>query len=65
MRLRDVHFGKHSIKEAGYEYVRFESPYHILKEVETGKLEKWVANKNHASFGLVYKNTQLEFVSGV
>lgn len=25
------------------------------------ELEVWVANKNHASYGLIYKNTHLEF----
>lgn len=56
---------KETLKEAGYRHVRFQDGFHILMEVETGKLEKWVANKNHASYGLIYKNTHLEFCSSV
>lgn len=53
---------KETIKEAGYEYVRFDSELeaHILRS-DQGRLEIWFANKNHASYGLVYKNTHLEF----
>ena len=55
---------KQTLKQAGYTYVRYNSILHahILKD-ESGKLELWVANKNHASYGLIYKNTHLEFVS--
>jgi hypothetical protein len=55
---------KQTLKEAGYTYVRYSSILHahILKD-EDGKLELWVANKNHASYGLIYKNTHLEFAS--
>lgn len=56
---------KQTLKEAGYDYVRFQDGFHILREVETGKLEMWVAHKDHASYGLVYKNTHLEFCSSV
>lgn len=57
---------KRTIKEEGYKYIRY-SPYyggHIL-ENESGKWELWVANKNHASFGLIYKNTHLEFAQTI
>lgn len=52
---------KESLKDAGYTYVRFdkEQKVHILS-IE-GQQEVWVANKNHASYGLIYKNTHLEF----
>lgn len=55
---------KETLKQAGYTYVRFSERLqaHILKDGD-GKLELWVANKNHASYGLIYKNTHLEFVS--
>lgn len=54
-----------TIREAGYEYVEFrqESGLHILREPDSGQLEAFVANRNHASWGLIYKNTHLEFVS--
>lgn len=55
------------MRDAGYEYVRFDPAIggHILRDVETGKLEMWFANKNHASYGIIYKNTHLEFVRSV
>ena len=40
-------------------------PVCILKEVATGNLEVWFCNKNHASWGLKYKNTHLEFASSL
>lgn len=55
---------KETLKQAGYVYVRY-SPRlraHIL-ENQDGELELWTANKNHASYGLIYKNTHLEFAS--
>jgi len=44
-------------------YIAFnpEFQYHIL-ESSCGKREAWFANKNHASYGIVYKNTHLEFL---
>lgn len=57
---------KYTLKEAGYAYVRYDSFLggHILKDSD-GITELWVANKNHASFGLIYKNTHLEFCSSM
>ena len=56
---------RETMKQAGYEYVQYSTIYHahVLKELETGKLELWTANKGHASYGIIYKNTHLEFVS--
>ncbi len=55
---------KETIKDAGYSYLGFcrETGKHWLVNNDTGKLEAFVARKNHASWGLVYKNTHLEFV---
>lgn len=53
---------KETLKQAGYTYVRFEDGYHVLRN-SFGNLENWFANKNHASWGLIYKNTHLEFAS--
>ncbi len=52
---------KETFKQAGYKYVRFapELGGHILNDGT--KNELWFANKNHASWGLKYKNTHLEF----
>ena len=49
--------------KANYSHVSFnnDTKEHILKDNNSGKLEIWVSNKNHASYGLIYKNTHLEF----
>jgi len=48
---------------SGYAYIKYlGDKQHLLKDKATGKLEVWVSNKNHASYGIVYKNTHLEFV---
>lgn len=52
---------KETLKEAGYVNVSTKYGEHILQDKETGKLEVWFSNKNHASYGLIYKNTHLEF----
>lgn len=57
---------RETLKKAGYQHVRFDpSQGHILRDIETGKEEVWFANKNHASYGLIYKNTHLEFARSV
>lgn len=58
---------KETMKAAGYAYVRYSAQHggHILRDVDTGKEELWVANKNHASYGIIWKNTHLEFVTSV
>lgn len=50
----------------GYTYVRFdkEERCHVLRN-EDGELEKWFARANHASFTLRWRNTDLEFASGI
>ena len=53
-----------TMRAAGYKHERFiPSRGHVLRDVATGNLELWMASKNHASYGIVYKNTHLEFVS--
>jgi hypothetical protein len=56
---------KQTLKEAGYQHIAIDGKRHILKELATGDLEIWFANKNHASYGLIYKNTHLEFASSL
>lgn len=62
---------KYNIKEQGYLYLYYlpKLKGHILLSPPTDDhyrfFELWVANKNHASYGLIYKNTHLEFVRNV
>jgi len=49
-----------TIKEAGYKHVSFTNGEHVLEDSD-GNQEIWFANKGHASYGLRYKNTDLEF----
>lgn len=53
---------KESFKEGGYKYVEFQGDgQHLLQNTVTGEFEVWFSNKNHASYGLTFKNTHLEF----
>ena len=53
---------KESIKKANYTYVKYlGDKQHLLKDNNTGQLEAWFSNKNHTSYGIIYKNTHLEF----
>ncbi|HAC24634.1 MAG TPA: hypothetical protein DCE81_06930 [Cytophagales bacterium] len=55
---------KDTFRKACYTYLKFlGGRLHLLKNSQTGKTEVFMSNKNHASWGLVYKNTHLEFVS--
>jgi hypothetical protein len=57
---------KKTFKEAGYVHImKLHGGEHLLKDIHTGQLEIWGCNKNHASYGLIYKNTHLEFSRGV
>ena len=57
---------KQTFAQAGYTHVSTvfangrSTGEHLLRDAD-GKLEVWFANKGHASYGLVYKNTHLEF----
>jgi hypothetical protein len=53
---------KMTFAQAGYSYVKMLSKgTHVLRDNETKKLEVWFCNKNHASYGLIWRNTHLEF----
>ena len=55
---------KPSMLEAGYEFVRNDGRgVIIVSEIVSGGLERWVANKGHASFGFHYRGTDWEFAS--
>ncbi len=52
---------KYSIKGEGYSYIKYLGEgQHLLEDIN-GNIEMWFSNKNHASYGLIYKNTHLEF----
>ncbi|MEK6882984.1 MAG: hypothetical protein AABY22_25395 [Nanoarchaeota archaeon] len=54
---------KFTFKQEGYKYIRsLGNGQHLLAD-DTGKKEIWFNNKNHASYGLIFKNTHLEFAS--
>jgi len=54
-----------TFKQAGYSHVKTTcNGGHILKNPD-GKFELFACNKNHASWGLIYKNTHLEFCCGI
>ena len=54
---------KETIKKAGYTFLRKEGSQYLLLNKDTNIIEVFAANKNHASWGLIYKNTHLEFCS--
>lgn len=52
---------KWDIQGEGYSYVKYLGDgEHLLRNVD-GELEIWFSNYHHASYGLIYKNTHLEF----
>jgi hypothetical protein len=62
--LKSAH--KVTFKEAGMRYIKYMGDrQHMLYDCEMGTHEVWIANKNHASFGLIYKNTHLEFAHNI
>ena len=53
---------KESMVEAGYRYYRYlGNGEHVLAPLDGGQKEIWFANKNHASYGIKWRNTHLEF----
>lgn len=57
---------KETLKEAGFKYIKkTEGNGHILQDIETGAKELWFNNRNHASYGLIYKNTHLEYARDI
>ncbi len=54
--------------EAGYMHISYDphTGQHTLKELETGNLEAWsAAGRYFNGYGLIYKNTILEFCSTI
>ena len=53
---------KETFAEAGYTYVKnLGDGEHLLRNAD-GVREVFIVSKNHAGWGLKYKNTHLEFV---
>ncbi len=53
---------RETMKQAGLVHVlTLPQGEHILYNKHTDTHEVWFANKNHASYGIVYKNTHLEY----
>lgn len=54
---------KETLLQAGYCYNKFlGNKQHLLRNMETGSNEIFFANKKHASWGIKWKNTHLEFM---
>ena len=57
---------RETIREAGFEYVAYlGNREHSLRDRETGEVSVWCSNRNHASYGIIFKNTHLEYVRSV
>lgn len=57
---------RETIREAGFEYVAYlGNREHSLRDRETGEISVWRSNGNHASYGIIFKNTHLEYVRSV
>lgn len=54
---------KESLKEANYSFIRKDATTgeYLMRDNTTNSLEWWFANKNHASYGLKFRGTHLEF----
>jgi len=54
---------KQTLKEANYQFMGMsdDNYYYRLLNLDTKCTELFVKNKNHASWGIKYKNTHLEF----
>ena len=56
---------KEYLKKAGYVKIESIGNKEFILIDESGKKELWFCNKNHASYGIKYKNTHLEFARSI
>jgi hypothetical protein len=57
---------KEILKIAGYKHLKYLGDrQHLLLNITTNMMELFFSNKNHSGWGLIYKNTHLEYVSTV
>jgi hypothetical protein len=55
---------KQTMKEEGYKFIKWlGNKETVFQEIETGSLEIFFANKNHASWGFNWRGTDWEFSS--
>ena len=52
---------RENLKEAGYIKIESIGNKEFILTNNSNKREIWFTNKNHASYGIKYKNTHLEF----
>lgn len=60
------HSTKETLRQSGYRYAGYDraTGLHRLQDIETGRIELFVANKDHASWGIKWRNTDLEYCRG-
>lgn len=56
---------KETLKQGGYKDIQSVGHKEFILIDENGKKELWFSNKNHASYGIIYKNTHLEFIRSI
>jgi hypothetical protein len=56
---------RETFKQAGYVSCKSLGKGEFLLTDATGKKELWFSNKHHASYGIKYKNTDLEFARSI
>ena len=57
---------KEKFSTANYQYIKYLGDRdHLVKDKSTGNFEIFFSNKNHASWGLKWRNTYLEFARSV
>lgn len=57
---------KETFKIANYLYQKYlGNGFHLVLNKSTNGFEIFFTNKNHASWGLIYKNTHLEFLESL
>ena len=56
---------KESLKKAGYIDIQSLGNKEFILTDVNNKKEVWFCNKNHASYGIKYKNTHLEFARSI
>jgi hypothetical protein len=57
--------GQPTMREEGYTFVRFEGHGSALFRHSGGSIERWAANKGHASAGFRWRGTDWEFCGTV
>lgn len=56
---------RETFEKAGYIKIESIGDRRFILTNTEGKKEVWFANKNHASYGITYKNTHLEFAESL